>query len=193
MSSPNWTVTIPVADLDDLRENLRAAQAALENEKARAAQSEFADPEGRVKVLFATLQHAVTVVQFAVANLHPLTVRGWPYVALLRLAQQIQAGIPGNLHEFPPELASAFRRLGHEAEKWEEARAEGREQELLREENQGRAVSVEKARALGLEVMEPKSYTIASLEGPLDIPDLPPSVLVLRPRRWWQFWRWFAP
>jgi hypothetical protein len=84
------------------------------------------------------LQHALKVVCFAVANLHPLTVRGWPYEALRALGQ-LAPHLPGVDESFRQVAFGDWTILTREMEKWEKARAEGREQELLAEENSARA------------------------------------------------------
>ena len=142
------SVTITLAQLDELRAAKATAEAALETERQRRLSVERGDPGGRVDVLAKALGVTMEIVQFAVGNLHPLTVRGWPYSALYRLAFAIREGLPSC--SYSTDLAHTFERFGEECRKWEEARAEGREKELLAEENAAYAPSPALLARLGL-------------------------------------------
>lgn len=80
-------VTITLADLNALK--LQIAQA---NERSAKAEKETAaarlvDPSGRLPELLATIEAALPIVQFAVGNLDPTTVRGWPHKELAAFAK----------------------------------------------------------------------------------------------------------
>jgi hypothetical protein len=130
----NAKVEISLADLD----NLRNARAAAEN-KARelaealdAARVLNAGAGGDGALLVQALTCALEVVRFAIGNLDPLTVRGWPCAHLLALAELLPK-VPG----VPPhvvELWCDWRIFARRAAEWEDARAKGIEKDKLHEE-----------------------------------------------------------
>lgn len=144
-----------IAELEQLvvekDEEIRRAQLTDLPEHERENQT-----EGRLALLYNTLRSALCVIQFSVANLHPLTVRGWPHEDLADLAERLSGFLPGKSdRHFPPELASTLAEFARLAKKWEDARARGEEQELLAEENAGRAVTPETLEMYGIAMPPP--------------------------------------
>jgi hypothetical protein len=87
-------VEISLSNLDDLRNDIRKAQARVADLEKQLVDAQLQDASGLVPKLVEALKSANTVVQFAVGNLDPTTVRGWPYEALRTIADTITA-IPG--------------------------------------------------------------------------------------------------
>jgi hypothetical protein len=154
-------VQIKLGDLEELRQARETAERRCADLEKKLAETQLSDSQSRLRTLFEAFRYAMPVVQFAVANLFPLTVRGWPWHDLRRLARMLP-GIPG-ASNFPAELAVTLDSFSHVAEKWEVARAEGREKELLAEENSARAAAPELVtRLLGVRTSDLP---------PLDVPE----------------------
>lgn len=83
---------------------------------------------------------AMQIVRFAIANLDPLTVRGWPYETIREICLHLEArpAIDASARETVTDL----RVFATECEKWERARRDGREQELLSLDNSAKPVAV---------------------------------------------------
>ncbi len=79
--------------LDEWNQHL-AAKARVEEELAKMRNELNAerskDPTGRLDALAAIGRSAVEIARFAVANLPPETVKGWPYSHLNRIAQAMK-------------------------------------------------------------------------------------------------------
>lgn len=134
----NATITISIEDYQKLKN--RAAELELELGKTRAEldQARLGPTDSDTRKLSEAFNHALEIVRFAVGNLHPLTVRGWPYLHLRALGE-VSPDLPGVDPSFRDVARGDWRILTKEMEKWEKARAEGREKELLAEENAARA------------------------------------------------------
>jgi hypothetical protein len=134
----NASITIGIDDYNVLKSRITALEGELGQAHTALEEARLGSPDSDIRQLAAAFGYALEVVQFAVANLHPLTVRGWPYLALRALAR-LSPDLPGVDTSFRQVARGDWEILTREMEKWEKARAEGREQELLAEENAARA------------------------------------------------------
>lgn len=113
-------------------------------------------------VLVTALEESLELVAFGVANLDPLTVRGWPFQSLREFGAL--------LTELPLDderinaLVPIWNQFAEKAEEWELHRAHGREQQVLREQNRAHALSPEGRRTL-------EAAQEAGLIGDIDVPD----------------------
>jgi len=102
------TVTVPLSTYDKLRDDLRTTQAKnyeLEK-KLAAAQLSGGDSSDVPQLLHEAFHDAIKIVQFAVGNLDPQTVAGWPHAAVMKIADAIEKipGIDRHVSEMPIEL-----------------------------------------------------------------------------------------
>lgn len=99
------TVNVKYSDYSKLREELRTLQNKNYELEQKLAAAKLGDDEV-AKSLFDGFHSAIKVVQFAVGNLEPSTVVGWPHAALIEVADAIEKipGIDQHIAEMPPEL-----------------------------------------------------------------------------------------
>lgn len=99
------TVNVKYSDYNKLREDLRTTQNENYELKAKLAAAALGD-DATAKLLHEAFHSAIKVVQFAVGNLDPSTVSGWPHAALVEVADAIEKipGIDQHVAELPPEL-----------------------------------------------------------------------------------------
>ena len=117
------TVTLPLAEYTVLRGEIDAGLARIVELTAKLAEAGLHDPSGRVPELVSVIRDlALPIVQFAVANLDPLTVQGWPLSELERLASAI-VKVPG-CDTREQEMVIAFREFCREIGVAEEIRAQ---------------------------------------------------------------------
>jgi hypothetical protein len=90
--------------------------------------------------LFEALNHTIEIVRFAIANLEPRTVRGWPHESLSAFAALLP-DLPG-IDRSLAESAGDLTLFARGAREWEEARASGTEHAKLAAENAARATTV---------------------------------------------------
>lgn len=133
-------VSITLGDLHELtsardRNELRVTE--LEAEIDRLKLEGVGDAAAELSMAF---NHAYEIVRFAVANLDPLAVRGWPHKDLLELGKLIPelAGVSPDIRECAPDLRDFARR----AAEWEGARDAGVEQEKHAAENAVKSVNI---------------------------------------------------
>lgn len=136
----NATITISLEDFEAQKKKREALEKELAEAKAELEMARLGDGADDRARLAAALGEALVIVQFAIAHLHPLTVRGWPYEALQRLGSRLDRDCPGVPETFRECAKADWGLFAAEAERWERARAEGREQELLAEENDARRI-----------------------------------------------------
>jgi len=99
------TVSIKYSDYNKLREDLRTVQNQNYELEKKLAAAALGD-DTVAKLLHSAFHSAIKVVQFAVGNLEPSTVAGWPHAALVEIADAIEKipGIDQHVAEMPPEL-----------------------------------------------------------------------------------------
>lgn len=99
------TVNVKYSDYNKLREDLRATQNKNYELEQKLAAAALGD-DAVAKLLHEAFHDTIKVVQFAVANLDPATVSGWPHEALAKIADAIEKipGVDPHVAELPPEL-----------------------------------------------------------------------------------------
>lgn len=137
MSLGDAVVTLKLSEVNKLQSdlgdaNLRIAEMAKEVEEAR-----LGDHAGVTRQYQKAFSDAMQVVRFAVGNLEPLTVRGWPYKNLFAIVEHLRA-LPGLDFDYE-ETSGDLKLFAEECKRWEIARDEGREQEMFQTENAARA------------------------------------------------------
>lgn len=122
MAPSKIIMRVPREEWQVLENQLRGALeriGELEREKTKLL---VADPTGQVPQLLETIRAAIPVVSFAVGNLHPDDVRGWPYLSLQKLANLLEK-MP-TLDAFESEYPLTWRIFAKEAEDREMERAQ---------------------------------------------------------------------
>lgn len=99
------TVNVKYSDYNKLREDLRTTQNENYELKTKLAAAALGD-DVVAKQLHEAFHETIKVMQFAVANLDPATVSGWPHESLVKIADAIEKipGIDQHVAELPPEL-----------------------------------------------------------------------------------------
>lgn len=100
------TVNVKYSDYSKLREDLRTTQNKNYELEQKLAAAQLGGDASVATLLHAAFHDALTIVQFAVGNLDPSTIAGWPHEALVKIADAIEK-IPGmdpHKAELPPEL-----------------------------------------------------------------------------------------
>jgi hypothetical protein len=82
-------VTLSLDDLDSLRQEVFAARVRTEKLMREVETAKAGDPNGLIPDLCQTIRAAIKVVQFAVGNLDPSTVCGWPHQDLVQFLDGI--------------------------------------------------------------------------------------------------------
>jgi hypothetical protein len=126
MSNPDDEphLTIKLSAYDKLREDARTMQTANYELEKQLKEARLADPSGLTQQLNVAFHEAIKVVQFAVANLPPESVAGWPHEALAQVADAIAKTPTMDAHvmEVVPELrAFAKTAAGYETYRKERA------------------------------------------------------------------------
>lgn len=100
------TVTVKYSDYTKLREDLRETSSRILVLEQEVAAAKLGDPAGVTKQLHDAFHEAFKIVQFAVGNLPPETITGWPHEALVAVAKAIEIipGIDIHVREVPAEL-----------------------------------------------------------------------------------------
>ncbi len=139
-------VQVSFTTFDRMRTRLAEQEREINALKAQLLAATF---EAAGPIVEGALRAALPIVGFAVGNLHPLTVRGWPWHRLAELAGYCRH--PALAHPLvEPELTLTWDDFALLARKWEDARARGEERALLVEENAGRAITPSGLAAYGL-------------------------------------------
>lgn len=112
------TITIQLSQFDKMREELRLTNERNQELTTQLATARLTDNSGVIQGFVGAFHQALKIVQFAVGNLSPETVAGWPHEALLQVATAIETlpGIDRHIAELPIELRSfAKNAAGYEA------------------------------------------------------------------------------
>jgi hypothetical protein len=129
-------IKMPLSEYDAMRRKVEKLESELRDAHSQYAEARLGDADSEVRRYRDAFEAAMRVARFGIGNLNPLTVRGWPYQALFTLAEHLDK-LPG-LSAFEREGAGEIRLFANECKRWEDARAQGREQELLAGENAAR-------------------------------------------------------
>ena len=122
------TVNIPLAKYDALRKEATDNGAkVLELEKA-LAEAQLGNGDDHAPRLASALRSALSVVQFAVGNLEPATIAGWPHEDLRVIANAIESTPTLQDDTDIRPLAEELRLFADTAKGYEEYRAERRKQ-----------------------------------------------------------------
>lgn len=116
------TVNIPLSELDQLRDSLRVLQNRVVELEKQVVEAKMSDPAGTIRLLQEIVDHALPVVQFAIANLEPSTVRGWPHESLREFAKKLVEMPNATTHT--QELSREFEHFAKLAAGYEEFRRE---------------------------------------------------------------------
>lgn len=111
--APEPTVSIAISAYDKLRNETRDQQAEIYRLQEELKQAKLADNDGTTKLFHETFHTMMKIVQFAVGNLDPSTIAGWPHQAVADLADAIEKlpGIERHITEMPQQLRD-FAALG---------------------------------------------------------------------------------
>lgn len=109
INDPNATVNVSLASYQALLDELEK----LRTELLAQRQQPSAPTDTDAAHARAALERALAIVQFAVGNLDPRTVRGWPVEDVTALANLIEAALPNYPHA--DVLAITLREFAGEA------------------------------------------------------------------------------
>lgn len=80
------TLNMTLADYEALKAARTKAEQDLADVQRQLEEARRADPTGKLTALNEFARDCLTLARFAVANLPPETIRGWPYAELMRVA-----------------------------------------------------------------------------------------------------------
>ena len=136
----NAVINLPLGEWQEAQNKLQKAEQDAEELRRNIRTLEREDPSGRVTRLFQTLDDALTVARYAVGNLDPSTVRGWPFEALRALGERLQS-LPGATAEHT-HLGLEFVNFAREAEAVEKGRVMRDAREQVKAELRAEAEAV---------------------------------------------------
>ena len=123
------TVQVKFSEYRKLREDLKQQQARIYELEKEVVAAKLADGSGVTQELHAAFHGALKIVQFAVGNLSPETVAGWPHKDLVTVADAIEK-IPGmDIHI--KEVPGAWREFAQLAVGFEEYRKQRRATQVV--------------------------------------------------------------
>lgn len=85
------TLNMTLADYEALKNARTKAENDLADLQRQLEEARMADPTGKLVDLNKFARDCLTIARFAVANLPPETIRGWPYEALREVSKNIHA------------------------------------------------------------------------------------------------------
>jgi hypothetical protein len=109
-------VQVKFSEYQKLREEVKTQQTRIYELEKQVSAAQLDDVSGTTKQLHEALHEALKIVQYAVGNLAPETVAGWPHQALINIADAIEKlpamdahikEVPNDWREFA-KLAAAF-------------------------------------------------------------------------------------
>jgi hypothetical protein len=123
MSDDEPIVNVKYSVYHKLREDLREMQNRIYVLEKALETAKLNDASGATQLLHGAFLEAVKIVQFAVGNLAPETVAGWPHKALAAIADAIEKipAIDPHVAELPSELRH-FARLAAGYEEYRKQR-----------------------------------------------------------------------
>ena len=114
------TVTISIEEYDNLRNVAKSCSSQIAAAKAETEAEKNKDHSQEAENFRGMLLRAILVIQFAVGNLDPTTVRGWPWQDLMLFAISLRDA-PGIPFEFK-EMTYDLEHFCNECKKIEEDR-----------------------------------------------------------------------
>jgi hypothetical protein len=135
------TVTLPHSDYQRLQDDIRALKAEVEAKRVEIEDLKLGPTDSHARQLLDALNSSLDVTRFAIGNLPPMAVRGWPHKSLRSLAALLPS-LPG-VDEGIREVSTDWRLVADDCQKWEDARAEGKEHELLAHDNALKGASLD--------------------------------------------------
>jgi hypothetical protein len=115
-------INMPLSEWQEMQSKLARAQKENGELERKARDLERSDPTGRIDRLVEALDDALEIARYAVANLDPATVRGWPFKTLRALGERLR-DIPGATADHT-QIGAEFVSFSHEAETLENERVE---------------------------------------------------------------------
>lgn len=136
MAIKDATVSVKLEDIQNLQDSVKALTAEVGSLQEQLTNAKLDAGGDATRQFHAAFLDAMEIVRFAIGNLDPLTVRGWPYqrLAMIAAALKILPGIGGDQVDTANDLGHFARKC----EEWEKARAQGVEQAKLHGENAAR-------------------------------------------------------
>lgn len=137
MTMANATVQLPYKQVREMEETIKELTEKLAAAELRVQEATLGAGDGSAGKFRDAFFVAFAIVQYSIGHLDPMTFRGWPYPRLFQLSALLKElpYLPDEMREMSSDLAL----LAKECKKWEDARKEGREKEMLAEENARRA------------------------------------------------------
>lgn len=132
--------TISVDEYNKLRNRIAELEANELELKRQVEDARLGEHDSEARMMHQLFGQAFTIVKFAVANLPVLAVRGWPYAELREIAKALPT-IP-MMNDYDREISTDLRLFADEAAQWEGFRAQGIEQQMLRQDNLSRQARV---------------------------------------------------
>ena len=114
MSDRTATVSLHIDEWDNMRNKTQQLQNEIAELCKQLAEAERKDPTGRLEPTLKTIEMALPIIQFAVSNLHPDTMLGWPYEALREFSERLKS-LPG-ASQLYKELAIELKAFAAQAE-----------------------------------------------------------------------------
>lgn len=155
-------------EYDTLMYDRRMAESRVAELEQKLEQVRLEDPSDRVPPLVACIRSALPIVQFALGNLDPTTVRGWPHEAVTAFAETIRS-LPGadvTIHEMGLEFLN-FARYAARVER-DRAERDAKRIELARQPAaavDAAVVAAAAAAATGQVMMTPQVTTVIVQDG----------------------------
>jgi hypothetical protein len=115
-------ITMSLQEYEEIKTQRDEARQEMAELRKKLHDAEMRDPSERVPGLVRAVEAALPVVKFAVGNLAPETVRGWPYDDLAAFAEELDK-LPGADTRMQ-EYALEFRNFVREAQSIEADRRE---------------------------------------------------------------------
>ena len=136
MSLSEAKVTLTLGEVNKLQSDVRDANVRISELKSEVVEAKLGNHDGITRQYQEAFLDAMPIVRFAIGNLHPMTVRGWPFEKLLSITHHLRT-LPG-IDDDQEETSGDMKIFAQECERWEKARDEGREQAMLKEQNEAR-------------------------------------------------------
>lgn len=120
MSLTDSQVTISLGNLDALREQIKTAEDHAQDLERQLADAKLGPDPEFAKHTIEAFRATLPLIQFAVGNLHPSAVRGWPHETLKRVAEFLKALPDADVNDHA--LAHEFVEVAKLAQGYEEFR-----------------------------------------------------------------------